>query len=73
MELQRFHASIIATVLTTRSFVLKRFTTDVFPALADSVNKILAAIAIGTSLCQVPPYFYSRLLYQLSYRGTTLV
>jgi hypothetical protein len=41
---------IISAAFTMSSFVLKRLSTDLFSALVDCIDQILAAITIGTSL-----------------------
>jgi hypothetical protein len=57
-------------ILTTRAFVRQSPLSYGFPASADGIDQIAAAIRVGTSLCHQFPHSYSRLLYQLSYRGT---
>jgi hypothetical protein len=70
VKLQCFHTAVVPASLATRALVNQGLLSNDFPAPADGINQIAATIRVCTSLCHQFPHSYSRLLYQLSYRGT---
>ena len=72
MEFERLTAPIIAALLAPAAFIKDRLLANRFTPFADSVDEIVATICVCASVShRSTPY--SRLLYQLSYRGTLLL
>ena len=72
MEFERLATPIVSAPLTPAAFIKDCLLANRFTPFADSVDEIFAAICVCASVShRSTPY--SRLLYQLSYRGTLLL
>jgi hypothetical protein len=72
MEFKRLVTPIIAAPLAPAAFIKDRLLANRFTPFADSVDEIFSAICVCASVSHRST-LYSRLLYQLSYRGTLLL
>ena len=74
MELQGFHTPIVAASLAPFAFVDQGFLANCLPPFPDGIDEVLTTISVCAPLNhRFTPFFYSRPLYQLSYRGTQSV
>ena len=72
MEFERLATPIVAAPLAPAAFIKDCLLANHFTPFADSVDEIFATICVCASVShRSTPY--SRLLYQLSYRGTLLL
>jgi hypothetical protein len=72
MEFERLATPIIPASLTTAALIKDCLLANHFTPFTDSVDEIFATICVCASVSHRSTS-YSRLLYQLSYRGTLLL